>query len=232
MQHTPNPFELCMSASADGRRVIVSNANANASLKPSSKSTLSSSSLLQLVATQGLTNSGDLGATLCFHDSASFNEKSSLGTARRGIHGVLGTVQVGADIFLGVVLERASLGLVAGKPVHRITLAGFYSLLSSEFDDYDYSVHLSPSSSSSTQDNSAPLSTTSAAAAAFNSVLKGGFQSSGTFRENSSTTAGSNAEDPADELRDRHPCASIIKLFSTGSFYYSVDHGVCFANDE
>ncbi|ORY42844.1 DNase I-like protein [Rhizoclosmatium globosum] len=147
-----------------------------------------------------------LGASLMFHAASDAHLPPTSG--HRNIYGLLGTVQVGEDVFIGVVLDRQGVGVLGGAPVYRITRVGFFSLIESEFDDYDFTDF---------DKDTAPAATTAATTVSsmFNKMI------------GDSATAKQDQQDQKDDdemARDRHPCSSIMKLFSAGSFYYSPEH--------
>ncbi|KAJ3060070.1 inositol polyphosphate 5-phosphatase, partial [Podochytrium sp. JEL0797] len=117
-------------ATRGSRRVVVSASGASSQARDAS---------VALVATPALAKSGLLGAQMLFHDARDVPVSSSAPQVRVSCHGVLGTVQVGDDVFLGVVLDRQSAGVLAGAPVYRITKVAFFSLLFDSFDEYNYS---------------------------------------------------------------------------------------------
>ncbi|KAJ3138749.1 inositol polyphosphate 5-phosphatase [Physocladia obscura] len=103
---------------------------------PTSAST-SAANTVRLVSTIGLTPTGELGASLAFENTAPVRQYGDARTC----FGVLGTVTVKDDVFLGVVLDRQHVGVLRGAPVFRITRVGFFSLTTDEHDDYDYTRH-------------------------------------------------------------------------------------------
>ncbi|KAI8816093.1 Sac phosphatase domain-containing protein [Fimicolochytrium jonesii] len=98
---------------------------------------------------------------------------------QRPVYGTAGLVQVGNDLFIGIVTEAIKVGDLEGSPIYRILRVNFYSLLT---DRYDANPGEIPD----------PLKPTNP-----------------TYLEES--TAGPVI----------HPCQALIKLLSTGSFYFS-----------
>ncbi|KAJ3019737.1 inositol polyphosphate 5-phosphatase [Thoreauomyces humboldtii] len=97
---------------------------------------------------------------------------------QRPVYGTIGLVQVGNDLFIGVVTEAVKIAELEGAPVYRIQRVDFYSLIS---DRYDTTV------------------------AEASDTLKAG--------------ATSYLEEPSGPII--HPCQALIKIISTGSFYFS-----------
>ncbi|KAJ3346573.1 inositol polyphosphate 5-phosphatase [Entophlyctis luteolus] len=158
------------------------------------------------------------------------------------------------DLFIGVVLDRQPVGALAGCQVFRITKTAFFSLTSDEYDDYDYdrlialNANISPNSNS--QSNSAggldspiiadlPPAAANAAIAVQNMFKLASNKTSAAlkeFKDQQQQQRGDTYEDDYDpefvassggrdrDRPEKHPCSSIMKLFNSGSFYYSNDY--------
>ncbi|KAI8833275.1 SacI homology domain-containing protein [Chytriomyces cf. hyalinus JEL632] len=123
--------------------------------------------------------------------------------SNRTIYGVLGVVEFDGDIYIALVIDRIAAGVVNRATVFRITRVAFISLTNGEWDDFD---ELNRTDS---QFQSAINSQPQAAKAASAFLSK--------IREVQSSSNSNNIETDSPP----HPCAHLIKLFSTGTFYYS-----------
>ncbi|KAJ3234021.1 inositol polyphosphate 5-phosphatase [Chytriomyces hyalinus] len=123
--------------------------------------------------------------------------------SNRTIYGVLGVVEFDGDIYIALVIDRTAVGVVNKATVFRITRVAFISLTNGEWDDFD---ELNRTDSQFQSAISAQPQAAKAASAFLSKI-----------REVQASSNSNNIETDAPP----HPCAHLIKLFSTGTFYYS-----------